>query len=99
MHIVSDNYRRAKKEILLNNVKIAFLLIFPILLTCAVVTLKHPVLNIETPPDWNDETIIILRDSVELELKEGQTLTLGLQCHGAGGNWGTIDDFELTPVK
>lgn len=55
----------------MNKAKIVFLLLLPVILTCAVVTLKHPVLNIETPSDWDDETIIILRDSVELELKGG----------------------------
>lgn len=44
------------------------LLVLP---TCSsYITLEHPVFNTETPSEWEDEAIIILSDSIELELKK-----------------------------
>ncbi len=41
--------------------------------TCTVVTLKHPIVsNLAIPSEWEDENIIILSDSLTLELKSGQ---------------------------
>ena len=39
--------------------------------TCSsFITLEHPILNTEIPSEWEDEAVIILSDSVELELKD-----------------------------
>lgn len=46
-----------------------FLLI--VLPTCSsYITLEHPILNTEIPSEWEEEAIVILSDSVELELKD-----------------------------
>jgi len=55
------------------------------------VTLKKDVKD-TVWPEWHQYVI-------EIDVDAGKTLTLGLYCKAAGGNWGTIDDFELTPVK
>jgi len=46
------------------------LFILPVFLTCLPVTLDHPALNIDVPSEWEDEAIVILSDSTELEIKE-----------------------------
>ncbi|MBN2547436.1 MAG: glycosyl hydrolase 53 family protein [Spirochaetes bacterium] len=43
-------------------------------------------------PEWHQYVI-------EIDVDASQTLTIGLYCNAAGGNWGTIDDFELVPIK
>ena len=44
------------------------LLVLP---TCSsYITLEHPIFNSEIPSEWEDEAIIILSDSIELEIKD-----------------------------
>jgi arabinogalactan endo-1,4-beta-galactosidase len=59
--------------------------------TCGAVTNKKAIVD-TVWPEWHKYTVEMVVDSTG-------TLTLGLICNAAGGNWGTIDDFELTPVK
>lgn len=61
---------KLKKMAAGTNIALIPSLFLTLLLTCApIITQKHPILNTEITPDWEDEAVVILSDSIELELK------------------------------